>query len=107
MDIKHEEKIDKYVDLTVEIKELGKMKSAKVVPVVIGELGTIPKRLKVYLRNINVGIDLVHFKEQSCWDQQGSSEESLKLEAAFCDLIYIYIYIYMMGLKFPTLTYLP
>ena len=76
MDIKQEEKINKYLDLAVEIKELWKMKSAKVVPVVIGALGTIPKRLKVYLRNTNVGIDLVHFKEQSCRDQQGSSEES-------------------------------
>ena len=76
MDIKQEEKINKYLDLAVEIKELWKMKSAKVVPVVIGALGTIPKRLKVYLRNINVGIDLVHFKEQSCRDQKGSSEES-------------------------------
>ena len=74
MDIKQEEKINKYLDLAVEIKELWKMKSAKVVPVVIGALGTIPKRLKVYLRNINVGIGLVHFKEQSCRDQQGSSK---------------------------------
>ena len=57
MDIKQEEKINKYLDLAVEIKELWKMKSAKVVPVVIGALGTIPKRLKVFLRNINVGID--------------------------------------------------
>ena len=94
MDIKQEENINKYLDLAVEIKELWKMKSAKVVPVVIGALGTIPKRLKDYLRNINAGIDLVHFKEQSCWDQQGSS-------AAFCDLIY------MTGLKFPAMTYLP
>ena len=64
VDIKQEEKINKYLDLAVEIKELWKMKSAKVVPVVIGALGTIPKRLKDYLRNINAGIDLVHFKEQ-------------------------------------------
>ena len=33
--IKQEEKINKYLDLAVEIKELWKMKSAKVVPVVI------------------------------------------------------------------------
>ena len=104
MDIKQEEKIDKYVDLAVEIKELWKMKSAKVVPVVIGELGTVPKRLKDYLRN-------------KCWNRLGAlqrtvllgstrilgSEGSLKSEAAFRDLIYIY----MMGLKFPALTYLP
>ena len=101
MDIKQGEKINKYLDLAFEIKELWKMKSAKVVSVVIGALVTIPKRLKDYLRNINVGIDLAQFKEQSCWDQQGSLEESLKSEAAFCDLIY------MMGLTFPALTYLP
>ena len=89
VDIKQEEKINKYLDLAFEIKELWKMKSAKVVPVVTGALGTIPKRLKVYLRNINVGIDLVHFKEQSCRDQQGSLEESLNSEAAFYDLIYM------------------
>ena len=89
MDIKQEEKINKYFDVAVDIKELWKMKSAKVVPVVIEALGTIPKRLKVFLRYINVGIDLVHFKEQSCRDQQGSSEESLNSEAAFCDLIYM------------------
>ena len=44
MDIKQEEKINKYFDVAVDIKELWKMKSAKVVPVVIEALGTIPKR---------------------------------------------------------------
>ena len=29
-----------------------------------------------------------HLKEQSCYDQQGSSEESLKSEAAFSDLMH-------------------
>ena len=34
------------------------MKCVKVVPLVIGVLGTIPKRLEDYLRNINCGIEL-------------------------------------------------
>ena len=58
VDIKQEEKINKYLDLAIEIKELWKMKRVKVVPVVIGVLGTIPKRLEDYLRNINAGIEL-------------------------------------------------
>ena len=58
VDIKQEEKINKYLDLAIEIKELWKMKGVKVVPVVIGVLGTIPKRLEDYLRNINTEIEL-------------------------------------------------
>ena len=34
------------------------MKSVKVVPNIIRALGTIPKRLEDYLRNINTGIEL-------------------------------------------------
>ena len=79
--------------------ELWKMKSIKVVPVVIGALGTILKRLEDHLRNIKLlGYSWHHFKEQTCRDKQGSSKEFLKSEAAFCDLV--------MGLKFLALTYL-
>ena len=42
---KENEKVDKYRDLAMEIKALWKMKMVKIVPVVIGFLGTIPKRL--------------------------------------------------------------
>ena len=35
------------------------MKGVKVVLVIIRVLGTIPKRMKEYLRNINSGIELV------------------------------------------------
>ena len=37
---------------------LWKIKSVKVVLVIIRVLGTIPKRMKEYLRNINSGIEL-------------------------------------------------
>ena len=58
VDTKNEEKINKYLDLAIDIKELWKMKSVKVVLVVIGALVAIPKRLEGYLKNINAGIEL-------------------------------------------------
>ena len=48
----------------------------------------------------NAGIKLVlHCKEQSCRDQQGSSKVTLKFKVACCHPI--------MRLKFQALTYLP
>ena len=41
LDIKQEEKVNKYLDVTVEIKELRKMNSVKVVLVLNGALGCI------------------------------------------------------------------
>ena len=58
VDTKNKEiKINKYLDLAIEMKELWKMKSVKVVLVVIGALGTIPERLEDYLKNIKAGIE--------------------------------------------------
>ena len=50
---KEQEKIDKYQDLAREIRRLWKVKT-KVIPVVIGALGTVPKRLSGYLREIGI-----------------------------------------------------
>ena len=44
VDIKQEEKVNKYLDLAVEMKELWKMKSVKDVSDVIRALGITPKR---------------------------------------------------------------
>ena len=55
---KQEEKVNKYLDLAFEIKKLWKMKRVKVVPIVIGALGTVPKKLEEHLTDINVGIEL-------------------------------------------------
>ena len=52
---KEQEKIDKYQDLAREMRRLWKVKT-KVVPVIIGALGTIPKRLAGYLKEIGVSI---------------------------------------------------
>ena len=48
-----EEKIDKYQDLAIEIRSLWKVE-AKVIAIVIGALGTIPKGLNGYLKEIGV-----------------------------------------------------
>ena len=50
---KQEEKIEKYQDLAREIRSLWRVK-AKVIPIVIGALGTIPKGLNGYLKEIGV-----------------------------------------------------
>ena len=55
---KQEEKVNKYLDLAFQIKKLWKMKRVKVVPIVIGALGTVPKKPEEHLTDINVGIEL-------------------------------------------------
>ena len=64
VDIKQEDKINKYLDLGCEIKELWEMKKVKVIPIVIGALGTVLRRLEDYLRNIK------------CWDRFGSTAKN-------------------------------
>ena len=42
--LKENEKMDKYLDLARELKKLWNMK-VKVIPIVVGALGTAPKKL--------------------------------------------------------------
>ena len=48
---KEAEKILKYKDLTIEIQRMWNVK-AKVIPVIIGETGTISKSIRKYVSNI-------------------------------------------------------
>jgi hypothetical protein len=48
---KEAEKILKYKDLTIEIQRMWNVKT-KVIPVIIGATGTIPKSLKKYVSNL-------------------------------------------------------
>ena len=50
-----EQKVDKYQDLASEIKRLWKVE-AKVISIVIGALGTIPRGLKENLRTLGITI---------------------------------------------------
>jgi hypothetical protein len=43
---KEEEKVLKYQDLRIEVKRLWKKKAVKVVPIVVGALGSVPQGLK-------------------------------------------------------------
>ena len=51
IEIKEREKIEKYQDLKREVQKLWNMK-AKIIPIVIGALGTIPKTLQKQLEQI-------------------------------------------------------
>ena len=50
---KEDEKVEKYQDLAREVRKIWGVRT-KVIPIVIGALGTIPLRLKENLRTIGV-----------------------------------------------------
>ena len=50
---KEKEKITKYQDLRMELQRLWRMK-VRVVPIVIGALGSIPKDLKKWLKELDL-----------------------------------------------------
>jgi hypothetical protein len=51
---KEKEKVEKYQDLKMEIKRLWKKKTVKVVPIVVGALGSVPHGLKKNLLELNL-----------------------------------------------------
>ena len=51
--MKENEKMDKYLDLARELKKIWNMK-VKVIPIVIGTLGTVTKSLEKSLENLGV-----------------------------------------------------
>ena len=57
---KEEEKIEKYQDLAREVGKMWKLK-AKVLPVVMGALGTVPRRLESFLSclGVNTPVELI------------------------------------------------
>ena len=59
---KEKEKIDKYRDLARELRKLWKVKT-RVVPTVIGALGTIPKGLVGHLESIGMNLDLAKIQK--------------------------------------------
>ena len=53
MKLKENEKMDKYLHLARELKKLWNMKG-KLIPIVVGVLGTIPKGLERGLENLEI-----------------------------------------------------
>ena len=54
--IKEQEKIDKYQDLRIELQEIRNVKVV-VMPVVIGALGTMLKRIHQYIKQDDIPLD--------------------------------------------------
>ena len=52
--MKEKEKIENYAELRREIKKIWNCREVKVVPVVVGALGTISRNLKGYLKNLGL-----------------------------------------------------
>ena len=50
------EKIEKYQELKREIKRLWKLRTVQIVPVVVGALGSVTKRLREFLKKLNITI---------------------------------------------------
>ena len=50
---KEDEKIARYIELATEIRRLYKVRT-EIIPIVVGALGTIPKRLQGYLKSLGV-----------------------------------------------------
>ena len=68
---KEEEKLEKYQDLAREIQKMWSVRT-QVLPVVIGALGTVPKRLESNLKRIgtNTSIELILKKTLSLAQQE-------------------------------------
>ena len=65
-------KVEKYQNLARELRRMWEVKT-KVVPIVLGALGTVPLRLKGNLKDIGVdtSITLIQKSTLLAWDQQG------------------------------------
>ena len=61
LDEKEEENVTKYEYLACEVKRLWQLKSVELIPVVVGALSTIPKKLELYVEKgeIEVSVGLL------------------------------------------------
>ena len=50
------EKIEKYQELKREIKRLWKLRTVQIVPVVVGALGSVTKRLRDFIKKLDITI---------------------------------------------------
>ena len=70
---KESAKIEKCQDLKMEIRKLWAIRRVEVVPVVVGALGAVSKRLDTRLDKLGITIRIrVCCRKQHCWEQQGS-----------------------------------
>lgn len=58
VDKKHTEKIEKYLPLAYEMKEIWDLREVKIIPIIVGATGEIPKRLSRKLEQLGLPIKL-------------------------------------------------
>jgi len=63
---KEADKILKYKDLTIEIQPMWNVKT-KVIPVIIGAIGTISKSFRKYVSNIPENMKSTNYRKQPYW----------------------------------------
>ena len=80
---KEKEKMQKYQDLARELKKLWN-KNVKVIPVVIGALGTTPSRLPKRLKEIGINTKIVHLQKTVLLHSAKSSGKCLRFEETRC-----------------------
>ena len=57
---KEKEKMEEYQNLKREIKEIWNMRSVIVVPLIVGALGSITKKLDEWLEKLDIPLNTVH-----------------------------------------------
>ena len=62
---KKDEKVEKYRDLCRELEKLWKVRCS-VVPIVVGALGAVPKRLPSYLALLDINLSVELRQNQQC-----------------------------------------
>ena len=75
-----EEKVQKYDKLKWEIKELWSMKRVDVVPVVIGALGTVSKKLEKWIDRIGIKLNIEPLQKTPIFGTARILRKTLKVE---------------------------
>ena len=63
--------MENYQDLKREIKRIGNMKSVIVVPVIVGELGNITKKLDEWLGKLDITVNTALLQKMTLLGQPG------------------------------------
>ena len=68
---KEQEKIEKYHDLRMEIKRIWKCREVKVIPVIIGALGTVSRKFEEWLDQIEIEYNTTLLQKLVYWELEG------------------------------------
>ena len=72
---KENEKVQKYQDLSRELRKLWQVK-VKVAPVIVGALGTIPKALEKHLKKIGTSVGVVLLQNAALLKTRDSAKDT-------------------------------